>query len=75
MINKSFKKTLVASSIAAMLYATSSVAMAESFGGLVKGQVTSASSQALANVLITLKHKTKGITRTITTNANGRQTL
>lgn len=47
----------------------------DTFNGTVKGVVSNAQQQVLENATVTLKHKTKGVTRTITTNEDGSYTL
>ncbi|AIY67362.1 TonB-dependent receptor [Pseudoalteromonas piratica] len=47
----------------------------DTFNGTVKGVVSSAEQQQLANATVTLKHKTKGISRSIKTAEDGSYTL
>ncbi|TPH18645.1 TonB-dependent receptor [Litorilituus lipolyticus] len=57
-----------------MLSAPSAMA-ADTFNGSVKGVITDTSDVATSGATITLKHKGKNITRTVTTNADGSYTL
>ncbi len=66
-----FKRSVVASTLATLLYAATPAMAADSFGGVVKGHITSEGTQALSNVTITLKHNDKGFTRTVTTDEHG----
>lgn len=66
-----FKRSVVASTLATLLYAATPAMAADSFGGTVKGQITSEGTQALSNATIVLKHNDKGFTRTVQTDENG----
>jgi len=66
--------TAVAVGTALMLLAPNAMA-ADSFNGEVKGVITDTTNQATSGAVITLKHKGKNITRTITTGEDGSYNL
>lgn len=75
MNSMTFKKTVIASTLATLLYAAAPAMAAESFGGGVKGFITNSNELAIANATITLKHKDKGFTRTVQTSDRGQFSL
>jgi outer membrane receptor protein involved in Fe transport len=71
-----FKKSLVAISVTSLLSLSVVPAMAaDNFSGTVKGQLSSASAANMENATITLKHKAKGISRTIQADDQGNYIL
>ena len=78
MIKSSFKarKSLAAIAVGTALMLTMPTALAaDAFNGTVKGVVTNTDNQATKGAVITLVHKGKNITRTITTNEKGEYSL
>ena len=71
---KFFTRSLVATALAAALH-TAPILAAQTNGGMLKGQVMSVAGQQLDNVIVTVKHKAKGITRTVVSNSDGEYTL
>ncbi len=69
-----FKYSLIASSLALAITSTSAIAQ-DNTTGIIKGVINSASGSELADVTITVKHKTKGISRTVSSNAEGEYSL
>lgn len=69
--SQSFLATYLA--IIAMIF--SATAQAVELGGTIKGQVTTADGSAVAGAQITVKHTTKGITRSTSSNADGEYVL
>ena len=76
MIKSGFKsrRTLAAIAVGTALMLSMPSAMAADTG-MVKGHVINAQGSDLANVTITLKHKTKGLTFTVQTNNKGNYSL
>lgn len=68
-INKTFQRGALAVAVAACLYAPLSFAQSDTYGE-VRGAVVSAGAD-LADAQITLKHESKGITRSVNTNNDG----
>ena len=69
-----FKHSIIASALATVL-CINPVYAADKVNGAVVGQVAQESGASLANVTVKLKHKAKGITRTVTSDASGRFNL
>ncbi|MDO6428637.1 TonB-dependent receptor [Thalassotalea sp. 1_MG-2023] len=69
------KRSACALAVASAVAITTPAFANDAFNGTVKGVISSANNQQLAGATITLTHKTKGITRTITTDQNGNYTL
>ncbi|MCH4295901.1 TonB-dependent receptor [Shewanella sp. 3B26] len=70
----SARKTLAAAAVGAALM-LSSPAMAVDGSSIVKGQVISAEGAGLGGATITLRHKTKGLVYTVSTNEKGEYLL
>ena len=69
-------KTITALAVGtALLLSAPAVIAADAFNGTVKGNITTSDSRNAAGAVITLKHKSKGITRKITVDQNGDYTL
>lgn len=78
MIKSSFKarKSLAAIAVGtALMLSAPSVMAADTFNGSVKGVVTNTDNQVTKGAVVTLVHKGKNITRTITTNEKGEYSL
>ncbi|SET62065.1 TonB-dependent receptor [Thalassotalea agarivorans] len=70
------KKALTAIAVSAALTIAAPAAIAaDAFNGVVKGVIVDGQNEATAGATITLTHKSKNITRTITTNEKGEYTL
>ena len=66
------QKTIAALAVGTALMLSMPAAMAaDSFNGVLKGTISTANNQAAANATVNIKHKTKGITRSVTTGADG----
>lgn len=74
MSNKSFKLTMIATSLAAVMSMSSAFA-ADKINGSVAGQVMAQSGQSLANVAVEIKHNSKGLVRKTNTDASGKFNL
>ena len=68
------KKKLLALAVSTALLSTGAIA-ADTSGGTLKGQIISASGDALAGAEITVTHIGKGFTRTVSSNAKGEYNL
>ncbi|ALO36251.1 hypothetical protein CMT41_17070 [Colwellia sp. MT41] len=77
MIKSNFKarRTLAAIAVGTALMISMPSAMADAFNGSLKGVVTNTDNQVTKGAVITLVHKGKGVTRTITTNEKGEYSL
>jgi outer membrane receptor protein involved in Fe transport len=78
LIKSGFKpqKSLAALAVGtALMLSLPSAIAADSFNGEVKGVITDTSNKATSGAVITLKHKGKNITRTITTDEDGSYNL
>lgn len=71
MNHRNAKRSLIASTIAAILYTSAPAIAADNFSGSLKGQITTQSNIAAANAVITLTHQGKGITRKVVADENG----
>ena len=69
-----FKYSLIASSLALAITSASAIAQ-DNTTGVLKGVISSQAGQELNGTIITVKHKTKGITRTVTSDSDGEYTL
>ncbi len=69
-----FKYSLIASSLAIAITSASAIAQ-DNTTGVLKGVISSQAGQELTGATITVKHKTKGITRTVTSDSDGEYTL
>lgn len=76
MKNNNLKIKAAALAVATVLSVTALPTLAaDAFNGVVKGTVSQQNDKALSGATITLKHKTKGITRKVTANEDGQYTL
>ena len=76
--NNGFKprKTLAAFAVGTALMVSMPAAIAaDNFSGTVKGHISSVTNADIANAKITLKHKAKGLTRTLQADSNGNYIL
>ncbi|MCL1076706.1 TonB-dependent receptor [Parashewanella spongiae] len=69
------RKTLAAIAVSSALLFSAPAALAVDGSGIVKGHIENVSGQSIANATITLKHKTKGLVYSISTNDNGEYIL
>lgn len=66
------QKSLAAIAVGtALMLSMPSAIAADSFNGVLKGTITTTNNQAAANATVKIKHKAKGITRTVTTASDG----
>ncbi|NQY51023.1 MAG: carboxypeptidase regulatory-like domain-containing protein, partial [Colwellia sp.] len=74
--NLKARRTLAAIAVGtALMLSAPSVMAADNTNGTLKGIITSDAGTQVSGATITVKHQTKGISRTVTSNSEGKYNL